>query len=459
MNITGLKRKINDKNWNDKGVKDRVLKYIIQATPELVEWFRKSICPCRIELNRQLYKELKGGVELLGKERDMITDEWKVILEKYGFTLNNHWRAFAYQVVTPYKAYEPRHGNKDSKLPPRPVNLKEFGAFRCDDGSGLFKDMTPEPDVRRGKIRITLSGKNGGKKTTTEPYYIPKCSAKDKQYVTASFSGNFKPILKDGEITQFEYGARAMIEFDWAYEPKKILSFDVGKRDDVYLAMNVNNELWGRTPELQDLVTQLRNINKDIDNKDKGDEQNHEKRRDSRYYWQDLQDKLKEVVKTQYISKIIKFALKHKCLICIDNVTTGSSNGEYGQIIARALKYECEQKAIPFIMVPTYHTSSRCYECGHVHESTVKAKKLWRPEIDQFVCQECGYEGHSDLNAAKNIALFGWNIWLYEENKRTDKDTGEILDVGLAYRRRNNCLNAIPATMLQYTTLDIVSEA
>jgi putative transposase len=47
--------------------------------------------------------------------------------------------------------------------------------------------------------------------------------------------------------------------------------------------------------------------------------------------------------------------------------------------------------------IPPAYTSQRCSECGHVAADSRESQALFR-------CTACGYAGHADVNAARNIA-------------------------------------------------------
>ena len=56
--------------------------------------------------------------------------------------------------------------------------------------------------------------------------------------------------------------------------------------------------------------------------------------------------------------------------------------------------------------MPTPYTSQRCSKCGYTHPNN-------RPQDHKkpFCCKKCNHTEHSDVNAAKNIKLFGDFIW------------------------------------------------
>lgn len=67
--------------------------------------------------------------------------------------------------------------------------------------------------------------------------------------------------------------------------------------------------------------------------------------------------------------------------------------------LERFIAYKAEEKGLDVLKVDPENTSKGCSRCGHVSNSS-------RDRHD-FKCEACGYELHSDLNAAKNIRLRG----------------------------------------------------
>ena len=64
--------------------------------------------------------------------------------------------------------------------------------------------------------------------------------------------------------------------------------------------------------------------------------------------------------------------------------------------LQESITYKAEKEGIAVEMVDSHNTSQTCSECGESEDTT--------RDGDHFVCHECGYERHADLNAANNIA-------------------------------------------------------
>ena len=68
----------------------------------------------------------------------------------------------------------------------------------------------------------------------------------------------------------------------------------------------------------------------------------------------------------------------------------------FGQL-RNFIAYKAQLVGTPVVLVEPAYTSQTCPECGHIARGN-------RPTQDNFRCQACGYAGHADTIAARNIA-------------------------------------------------------
>jgi putative transposase len=61
------------------------------------------------------------------------------------------------------------------------------------------------------------------------------------------------------------------------------------------------------------------------------------------------------------------------------------------------LRFKLDERGIRYRSVQPAYTSQQCSRCGFVSELNRKSQA-------EFVCQHCGFVGHADVNAARNIA-------------------------------------------------------
>lgn len=63
------------------------------------------------------------------------------------------------------------------------------------------------------------------------------------------------------------------------------------------------------------------------------------------------------------------------------------------------LRYKAEDLGKSVVLVDARYTSQKCSACGHVYKGNRNGS--------QFLCRNCGFELHADLNASRNIAQAG----------------------------------------------------
>lgn len=63
------------------------------------------------------------------------------------------------------------------------------------------------------------------------------------------------------------------------------------------------------------------------------------------------------------------------------------------------IRYKAENIGKSVIFIDPKYTSQKCSKCGYIHKDNRNGP--------QFLCQNCGFELHADLNASRNIAQAG----------------------------------------------------
>jgi putative transposase len=72
--------------------------------------------------------------------------------------------------------------------------------------------------------------------------------------------------------------------------------------------------------------------------------------------------------------------------------------------LGQFLAYKARRAGVVVVWVDPAFTSQACSACGHVDRAN-------RPDQARFCCRSCGFAGHADWNAARNIAMgaeAGW---------------------------------------------------
>ncbi|WP_330272230.1 RNA-guided endonuclease TnpB family protein [Lentzea sp. NBC_00516] len=72
--------------------------------------------------------------------------------------------------------------------------------------------------------------------------------------------------------------------------------------------------------------------------------------------------------------------------------------------LGRFLAYKAEQAGLAFVQVDPAYTSQRCSDCGVIDKKNRRSQA-------SYVCGRCGFVGHADHNAARNIATRGVAGW------------------------------------------------
>jgi len=146
----------------------------------------------------------------------------------------------------------------------------------------------------------------------------------------------------------------------------------------------------------------------------------------------------------QTSKKLVNEAVSQDCTTIVFEDLEGIRNGisdasKFQQWAFNELKRQVEHKAnVEGLTVETVHpqyTSQRCSEtgCGFTHEDN--------RDGDEFCCQKCGKELHSDYNAARNIAH------KFIQNRRKSDSGGATNHLALKSGTVNGNGNYSPSTV------------
>jgi transposase len=210
-----------------------------------------------------------------------------------------------------------------------------------------------------------------------------------------SFGGNLKICGEDVILTQ-----QLEIKRYWKYKPVGFIGFDLNKTENSFMCFSRSIKLFGKKTQvvsksmldskililekqLSSLVAAKYGLRKKIINV-------HKKL--SRLY-------------NVFVLKLLNYIESEKLCLCIDHLKTGDKNGSFGQDkIFELLVSSCENRGIPFVIVPTPYTTRLCSACGYLNSK----KEL---KIREFDCDGCKKSLVRDHNAARNIEMIGQKIW------------------------------------------------
>src|SRR6266516_237434 len=84
--------------------------------------------------------------------------------------------------------------------------------------------------------------------------------------------------------------------------------------------------------------------------------------------------------------------------------------------LGRFIAYKARRAGVVVVWVDPAYSSQTCSACGH-------AERANRQDQAKFRCQSCGFAGHADWNAARNIADRGGAGWAAVNQPHADRQT------------------------------------
>jgi len=328
--------------------------------------------------------EMADGIKMTkAKFRDYLVDNYDVFNTFDAIENRNKSaeRGLVTYVLERYSSYFKRNGHK--KVPTINIQNKTF----------YLKDTHMGFDFENNLLTVpTLYGSFDLK------YY--KSLKQDKIDTTKNYGGNIS-------IKQKCYVAGVKIKFLPAYEPKSFLGFDLNKDLDNWMVFSDGAKI-SADENIRESIVNIRNYNKLLDADRKLPVKDRKIRTKER---SQIRKKLKEEKKRfkssilKIINPIIDRVEREQMCLCIDSVKTGQQNGTFGQdVIPSEMQSACENRGIPFYIVPCAYTSQECSICNHVSKESRKNK-------DEFVCVSCGTSIDAQFNAAMNIKSKGQELY------------------------------------------------
>lgn len=399
-------------DWKTQGVKDRCVKLVEDLTDETSkqqnEYLAKYYAGISF-INNVLYSHLLNpnpptAIISKGKRKgenatiELDTSNAKIPANSFvqiykneltalGFISSNLKECVVISALNRYVSYF----NRNKRLPKRPLG------FNTSKGTYIHK-LKWNP--KTNELRIPMIGQ-------AKTYLVIPCHTiyNQKYPVDKEFSGNLLQTTQG-----YTFVARTKLPIVWQYVPVSPLAIDINKERANFLTLSDGTKT-PRNPELQRLCELLTTLNGRLRKSNKqGNKINldirSKQRRKIRRAWFNTHRHIKRQI-CKIIKPILDNAIANKLLLCIDPSNTGGKNGNYGQMqfISMLIK-ECEDKGIPFVIVPTPFTTQRCCECGIQNMDIQKTRR----KVPHMQCI-CGNDIDVDINSAKNIAYFGQMIW------------------------------------------------
>jgi len=336
---------------------------------------------------------------------------------KLGLRTSTNERLAAAIAARFYHGYGQRNGTKKDvwtyalpKLPAitrqnKAVHVKDSVLRKFVDGDKIIVS----PEVKNGQqylenVRFELQGLFGkiyelkGKILSKHVHLLQFLDLKENVdcNIFLTRNGNITIIVKIEE------------EYTLTYEPTQTLGIDFNKRPDVFVSMSDGV-----------FIPLTHEINENIKCVKEADENIHavksaKSRQAFRNQWKQCRKNLRHSL-TNIANEIITKAIVTKSLLAIDGVTQ-ASNGSFGHAELKEMLVKiCKQKKVPFVIVPSAHTSSDCSYCFEregAYNQVARSK-----DFEKVSCEVCGCNYNADTNAARNISHDGEYIF---NNTNTD---------------------------------------
>lgn len=228
----------------------------------------------------------------------------------------------------------------------------------------------------------------------------------------------YSHALKEDDVVKKKFGGNLVMSQrcfvvgvdsvrDSFYTPKGMLAFDLNKDEKSWIWFS-DGDVITPNDKIKSLIKKIKELNKKLDKDKKVKVEDRtlrsQQRRPIRMEWKESHRHMKNEI-TKICKSIVDKAVKNNSLLCIDSVKTGQKMGTFGQDhIIPILQTMCENRCVPFYVVPCKNTSRRCACCGNISKDN-------RIDTDNFLCVGCGFTGNAQQNGADNIAYQGRRMY------------------------------------------------
>ena len=204
-------------------------------------------------------------------------------------------------------------------------------------------------------------------------------------------------------VTQQCFVAAVDVPFKPMYIPICYLGFDLNKTEDDWIVLSDGTKI-SAPDNISKMFSEIKEINKSLDPDKKlpvaERKYRSKQRRKLRLEWKRKHSILKNMI-SKIAEQIIDLAIRKKAHLCIDSVGCGQTMGTFGQDhLIPLLQTMCENRGVPFHVVPCKDTSKRCSKCGYIATEN-------RVDTKTFICQKCGVQLDAQQNGAYNVEYVG----------------------------------------------------
>lgn len=378
-----------DSLWKAKPFKYRVVKYFIENSDEVDDFYNSNYKPILKHFSNEIYRRLLDGTltvsELKSKNFPTRLKRDKDIQDEYGYKEKGQispLRAIAFHAVEPYKSYFSRNKKMPSKsIIPRNRSIRVKDSLLCKN-DGLI-------NIKDGQGLIPLK------------YFIPGTMGKYENKIESKSIDGWMFKRKSWVLAR-----KATIYFKWRYQPENSLGFDINKTKESFMVFSkqlkcFSSDTLASDKNIARQAERLLNLNKEVKSKNIKSSQ----RRAVRKKVKATHNKMNKLITEIICLPLLEEVIENKFLLCVDPLSCGAKHGSFGQdkIVAQ-LTTLCENLAVPFVKVPTPYTTKQCSYCGGFNEKLT-------PKIRHWCCEFCKTEHIRDKNAAMNVEKNGYDIW------------------------------------------------
>ena len=356
-----------------------------------------------------------------------------------------HIRSVVTGVLRKWKGHYEKHGEFPSTIAMKSYNLVMGDGFFSFDGK-LKNGWLIAKNLDGSELKIKYRTKSRCERIQENALkYLNLMDPNDKFGATVIF-----PRKKGGKNVIV---ASVQVPYQFSYRPQRFIGLDFNKTNEnwIYFSEPIHgvekidkNLLEGVLIAETELKKANKNAKVQSSIQDRIDEDGTPIRTGKRSYWRKhvkLVHKLhKRVIaaapfpgkETKLIDTLVSYVKDNSLGLAIDSVTTGKSNGSFGQDkLKELLQDACLEQGVPFMVVPTFFTSRRCTSCGCKNTPDCRDRKT-----NIFTCSECGYSENADLAGAKNQAEYATcltklNFW-----------NGTLMDKWIKIKNEGNILHS-----------------
>ena len=365
-------------------------------------------------------KESKNEILYIASRSTLANTIFKDIFNKHGYLeskISTYKRCIVENAINRFNSHFRRNkkSKKDKQKHGSDVKVPYIN-FRGDSIS-VAEGMI----YNKEKNTVTITYHNGKLEFPIYQYY-------GKGDLKKNFGG-YITFLYNKQKEIYSVVIRGAIEYfeDPLYDPVGFIGFDINQTPENWIVFESGEKI-ARPNEMTDAIAMKNIINKEISNKNKKDPVTlrdgtitilkSKDRRKRRKEVEKLLEKIEKICR-KYAKSIVDKAIFEDKGLAVDKINPGANGtGEFGQEISKQIIRMCEDRRVPFYVIPSAYSSRECI-CGDISEDNRKE--------NEFKCVKCGYEANSHVHAAQNMTrraekLYDYGVMYFDPSSESVTD-------------------------------------